>query len=182
MLDAGGQQAVGPQHEAAALAVQGLHLDAVGAGDVGEHAGNRQAAFLVGPQLHRALADDRVDQHQRLLALLGDVHYRQPVHQVHLRRSQADAGGLVHGLEHVIEQALERGLGDPRGIHGVGDHAQARIRVFNDWKKGHVGGERGAWITTVEFSGHCNARHTCAAPGLMGIVPWLQGEISKGSN
>src|SRR3546814_5989272 len=66
VMDAGRQQVVDLEHERLAVAVQRLDLDAVGAGNVGEDAGDRQAAFLVFAQLLGAVADNRVDEHQRL--------------------------------------------------------------------------------------------------------------------
>ena len=42
------------------------------------------------------------------VVLLGDVHGDQPQRLADLDGGQPDAGGLVHGLEHVVDQRAQR--------------------------------------------------------------------------
>ncbi len=96
--------------------------------------GHRQAAFAVLARAAFEHADLRVDQHQRLLAVLGDVHHdHAPVH-VDLGRREPDAGRRVHGLEHVVDQLLHRRVDL---FDRLGDGAQPRVGEFEDVQDGH---------------------------------------------
>ena len=136
MLDAHCQQAVGGQLLLAAIAVQVAHGDGVGAGDVGEDPGDRQAALLV-DLLALAGQDLRVHEHQRLVLALADVDDHEPVVGVDLGRRQADARGGVHGLEHVVDQTLELRAGQQCRVDRGGHGAQARVGELEDRQLGH---------------------------------------------
>ncbi len=129
MLDAVGQQAVGLQLVGLAVAIQRLEVHAQGAGDLGIVLGDRQA-----PLLHRlALLADRgdlgVDQHQGAGAVVADVHDDHPTVHVDLGRRQADAAGVVHGLQHVVDQPADLVI-DLR--HGRRPGAQALVGILED--------------------------------------------------
>ena len=49
---------------------------------------------------------------------------------VDLGRRQADAVGVVHGLEHVGDQRLDAGVD---ALHRLGHRVQARVRVTQEW-------------------------------------------------
>src|SRR5690606_35086034 len=76
-------------------------------------------------------------EHQWLVAALGHVDDHEALVHVDLGRGQADARRGVHGLEHVVEQALELRRGDASGIQVGGDVAQARMGQFEDGEQGH---------------------------------------------
>ena len=73
--------------------------------------GNAEAAL---PALDRLIADDQdlgVDEDGRVAFALavgvehGDEHAKA---LMHLRRGQADAGVLEHGVDHVVDELLQR--------------------------------------------------------------------------
>ncbi|MNS90404.1 hypothetical protein D3C72_1244540 [compost metagenome] len=131
VLHADRQQAIGGQFLRLPLAVQELDGDGVGTGHVSEDAGHRQATFLI--HLAPVLGDDfRVDEHARLVLFFAHVDDHEALVHVHLAGSQADAGGVVHGLEHVVEQLLERRRGHFGGIDQRSLGTQARIGELKD--------------------------------------------------
>ena len=73
----------------------------------------------------------------RLVAALADVDDHEALVHVDLGRGQADPGRRVHGLEHVVEQALELRGGDAFAFHRAGDVAQARVGKLEDREQGH---------------------------------------------
>ena len=57
----------------------------------------------------------RVDHDQRLASVLlvvGDIEHDQAPRHADLDCSQSDAGSLVHGLQHIVDQPAELGV-DP---------------------------------------------------------------------
>ena len=93
------------------LAVRVLGLDRAGVGprDLGVDPWERQAALVVVGRVPGPRGDDRVDQHDLLVLLLGVaglVVDQDPQLQTHLRSGQADAAALVHALEHARDDAL----------------------------------------------------------------------------
>src|SRR5574343_1710992 len=134
VLDAHGQQAIGLDVLLFAFAVQGLDFHGAGAFNAVVDAGHRQAAF-VAPHAHLAGPGDLgVDQHQGLDALFGHIDHDQALVHIDLRGGQADAFGLVHGLEHVVDGLLQARV---KSLHGLGHFVQARIGVSEDGKQGH---------------------------------------------
>ena len=127
MLDAYGQQAIGLQFLRLALAIQVAHGDFVGAGHVGKNAGHGQAAFLI-DLFARLVGDLRIDEDLRLVLLFTHIDDHEALVHVHLASSQADARRVVHGLEHVIQQALEGRCGDLFGRQRNRLGAQAGVR------------------------------------------------------
>ena len=71
---------------------------------------------------------------QRLVLFLGNVEHEQLLVHVDLRRRKADAGRLVHRLEHVGGELLQRRVehGDRRRLG-----AQALVGEFEDRELGH---------------------------------------------
>ncbi len=126
MLDAAAEQVVGLELELVAVEIEGpqthpertLHVD----GDPGK----REATFFVdvGPV---DLEDLRVDEHVELAFLLagGDVDDTDPLAAPDLVGREADPGGRVHRLDHVLDEPaqvvvdpLDRDGGPEQ--HGVG--------------------------------------------------------------
>jgi len=134
VLDAHGEQAFGDQLVVAAVAFLRLDPYLLRAVDILVEAGHRQAAFLVLVHLLGQRFELGVDEHPWLGLVLGQVHHHHALVHVDLGRGQADAGGGIHGLEHVVDQ-----LGKRRVEHGhrLGDGAQARIGEFEDVENGH---------------------------------------------
>ena len=67
--------------------------------------------------------------------VLAHVDDHEPLVHVDLACRQADARGLVHGLEHVVQQALEGRIGNLRGIHRHRLGAQSGIGELEDGKQ-----------------------------------------------
>ena len=99
-----------------------------------ENAGHGEATlFALGDAF--AGHDLGIDESQRLVSLLAHVEHQHALVDVDLGRSQPDAGGGVHRLEHVFDQAA-----DPR-IHGhdrLRLGAKPRIRVLQYGEDCHV--------------------------------------------
>ena len=105
MLQADGQQAIQLPCEAFAIAAQRGDLDPGGAGNRLIKAGHRETALIVLTQVGVDNPDLGVDKNQRLVALLRYIDYQDTFMYVYLGGSQADAGGLVHGFEHIVYEA-----------------------------------------------------------------------------
>jgi hypothetical protein len=56
---------------------------------------------------------------------------------VHLRRGEAGAVVVVHGFEHVVDQALDVGRADPLGRHRLGYLPEYRMSQMRDLQDGH---------------------------------------------
>ena len=99
--------------ELSAVEVVALHVDLRGAEDLPAQAGHRQAA-LDEVRLAPALDDGGVEDHARPVVVVVD---EEALLHPHLRGGEPDAGGLVHGDEHVVDELDERAvdLGDLGG-------------------------------------------------------------------
>ncbi len=98
----------------------------------------RTAAFLV--HLFAGLvAQLRIDEDLGLVLFLADVDDHEALVHIHLAGGQADVRRVVHGLEHVVEQALEFGLVTFRSLHrhGLGARRGSGIRGWGAGP-GHV--------------------------------------------
>ena len=126
MLDADGQQAIGLDLARRALGIERAHLHPLGALDAVVDAGHRQAAFVAFHALVAGPQQLGVDQHQALVAFFRHVDHDQALVHVDLGGGQADALGLVHGLEHVVDQLAQGGI--DRG-DGLGHLVQAGVGV-----------------------------------------------------
>ena len=60
------------------------------------------------------------------------VHDENALRDVYLRRGKADARRGVHRFEHVVDQLLEKRVGDIARIDFFGNFPQARMAVGND--------------------------------------------------
>ena len=134
MLDAHREQAVGMQLEGIAVTIQCADNDVFRPHHEFVEAWHGQAALAVLPRAALEHADFRVDEDQRLLAVLGDVHHDYASVHVDLRCRQPYAGCGVHGLEHVVDQLLYRRIDL---IDRLGDGAQPGVGEFEDVEDGH---------------------------------------------
>ncbi|MCY1436602.1 hypothetical protein D9M71_527310 [compost metagenome] len=135
MLDAHREQTFGDLLERLAVAVQRLDLHLLRTVDVLVEAGHRQAAFLVLVHLVGEGFELGVDEHPRLGFVLGEVDDHDALVHVDLGGGQADAGSVVHGLEHVVDQLAH---GVINHLDGLGDRAQARIGEFENVQNSHM--------------------------------------------
>ena len=151
MLKAGGQKSLQLFLMNAAFTVHPAGADHGRSLDLGELVGHRQAPFIIDRQFVRALEDLRIDEDQRVLdqrrAFLVrfgflKVDDQHPLGHADLDRSQPDAGRIIHGLEHIVDQRLQIVVDRlDRGRNG----AQPRIGRFKDGTDCHatnIGGTR----------------------------------------
>ncbi len=135
------------------LAVQILpaRTDAGGAFDFGVDFRDREAAFVIDGYFLGRIEKFRIDEHPRLalvrpvavlvalmrgadfglgVLVLGlQVDHQQPQRRADLDRGEADAGGVVHRLEHVGGEGAQRVV---KSFDGRGDLLEARIGDFDD--------------------------------------------------
>ena len=97
--------------------------------------GDRQAAFFLAA-LPLAGNDLGIDGDQRRLLAVpgGAVEDDQPLADPDLGRGEADAGGGVHGLQHVVGQAAQFGV---EGRDRCGLLLEDRIGVVVNAQNGH---------------------------------------------
>ena len=88
--------------------------------------------------------DHRIDEHHRLgrPATAAPLLRRDGGHEdaeplVHLRRRQADAVVLVHGVDHVVDQLLHRRLLQLGAFDLPGARAQHRMAHAGDFQERH---------------------------------------------
>jgi sulfopyruvate decarboxylase TPP-binding subunit len=67
-----------------------------------------------------------IDQHQRIVTLLGDVNHDDALVHIDLRSRQTDAFGVVHGLYHVGNQRLDARIDSG---HGLGNFVQFGVWI-----------------------------------------------------
>ena len=85
--------------------------------------------------LFRAGPDDfGIDQHQGFVALFGDIDDHDALVHVDLRGRQADAVGVVHRGEHVLNQRLDACID---GLNRLCNLVKTRIRVTENGKNCH---------------------------------------------
>ena len=106
VLDAAGEETIRLQILLLGALVLIGHADFLRAFDIDEDFRQRQAALVHHHQLVRRPGDRRVDHAMGLLLLTfaGDIDDDQATVAADLRRGQADAGRVVHGRQHVLEQ------------------------------------------------------------------------------
>src|SRR5437588_928238 len=130
-----GHQPLAPHLALLAVAVEVADLHALrprhGLGEVGD----RQTAFVLG-DLPDPLDDLGVDEDVQLLGTLadGEVDDHEPPGDADLVRREADAGGGIHGDDHVVDQLLQRIV---EVGHGRGEAPQDVVAEFSNWKNCH---------------------------------------------
>ena len=159
MLEAGGEQAVQPLLVLLAVAIEPACGDHCGALDLGILVGDRQTAFVIDRMLLGLRDDLRVDEYERPLhrfaaffLRLLKVDHQQPLSHADLDRRQADAGRVVHRLEHVVDERLELVV---ESLDGGGNDAKPRVGRLDDGQDGH-GAKVGFALRVVNVP----ARHT----------------------
>src|SRR6266542_466862 len=130
VAEGAGHQPLAPHLALLAVAVEVTDLHALrprhGLGEVGD----RKTSLVLG-DLTEALDDLGVDEDVELLGTLadGEVDDHEPLRDADLVRRQADAGGGVHGDDHVVDQLLQRVV---EVGHGRGGAPEDIVSVFND--------------------------------------------------
>ena len=97
------QQFIGLDTDLFAVKVDSFQQDLFGSDHLDIKTGNRKAAFFVDP-FTRCFDDFWVDQHIRAVA---DVVHEQLLLHTNLRGRKADAGCVVHDVEHLIGESNE---------------------------------------------------------------------------
>src|SRR5690606_20411554 len=135
VLDALREQTFRLELERLAVAVERLHLDALGPLDVVVQPGHGQAPLLEAPA---AFGRDnfRIDQAIRLIAPFGHVHHDDPLVNVDLGRGEADPGRRVHRLEHVVHEAPDVVVDN---CDALGAYSQPRVGILENWESCHCG-------------------------------------------
>ena len=62
-----------------------------------------------------------------------NIDDEKPLPDIDLRCREADARGIVHGLEHVVDQLLKEGVLQFLGMNALGHLTQGRMTVFDDF-------------------------------------------------
>src|SRR5579883_1087409 len=123
VLQALSQKAFAFDSYAFAVTIEPRHRRTIGANDIADELGHREAAFtqldFFAEQLEFGINDDR-----RFVLVVVDVHDEEPLRDVHLRGCQTDARGGVHGREHIVDELLKERLSNLFGIHAPGDLAK----------------------------------------------------------
>ena len=130
-----------------AVAIERLHPDLRVAPHLAAEVRDREAALivleaLVGDRREHGVHEDR----QRDVGLVGvarvvlDLDRADPQRRVHLHRGEARAGGVVHGLHQVVDEALDRGRAELVVADGPGRLAEDGVTDLGDFEDGH--GER----------------------------------------
>ena len=122
VLEHPGQELVGLDGDLVAVEVEPGEMDLLGPDDGPGQPGHRQAALVVGP-LPPGFGEHGVHHGDRARPVAGVVDEHALLY-TDLGRGQADAGGLVHGLHHVVGELLERPVDlvdfrRPLAQHGV---------------------------------------------------------------
>ena len=136
MLDAGRKEPVHILFANLVLAVEIADADPFGTFYLGKMLRQGQASFFEHAAFARCLYDFRVCHLHRLRRLprsrdIGDDH---PFGYAHLRRRQTDAGGGVHGFQHVIHEPPDIVID---GVDARCNGFEARIRRCDDGQQGH---------------------------------------------
>ena len=138
VLDAGGHQAFAVALAKLAIAVE--IADAHGSGprhDL-EHFGDRQAALLIFGGFLRGGDNLRIDEIlrlPRLFLVLDEIHHHDALRHPDLDGGETDAGGGVHGVEHVVHEGADV-VGDR--LDRGGNALQQRIGQDDERVSGHA--------------------------------------------
>ena len=137
VLQADGEKPVGLQRLLRAMLVEIFGLDGFGAFHIVPDFGHRQAALFHHFGLVRGPGDDGIDEDARVLAsvALVDIHHQHALGHADLDGGQADAVGVIHGLDHVGDQRADFRI-DRRDR--LGHRFEARIGRGKDGANAHV--------------------------------------------
>jgi hypothetical protein len=115
VLDDAGREVVRDDVHPAAGAIQGGHPDGASARHTAADVGDAQAALPILNDFRAGWRNDRIDEHhrlvvrrQRVFALGRDGGDEDAQRLVNLRRREADTVVFVHGVDHVVNQLLQR--------------------------------------------------------------------------
>ena len=123
------------------LAVEPLHLHLRMARHQAPQIGDRQAPLPVVAHLARPRRHQRVDHHrQRDLRRTRRLVDEELHRHAHLRRGQPHPVLVAHALHHVVDQRLERRVGDELPRDRLRRRAQRRVAEAEDRDQSHDGG------------------------------------------
>ena len=117
MLDTGRQKPLAAKRLFGALDVNVAHIDDGWTLHLGGLFRDRQAAFFKNRGIFRAGDDFRIDHLVEFGRVIGaTIHDDQTFRHIDLRRGEANAGRVIHRLDHVVEKPPDsvRHLGNRR--------------------------------------------------------------------
>ena len=117
----------------ASVAVESLDADSFRTRDELEDSRDGETPFL-GFRLAVGGQDLGVDQTQRFVPVLRHVNGDHPLRHVDLRCREADPRGVVHRLEHLVDQAPNVVV---HPAHGLRPAPQARVGIMKNLEAGH---------------------------------------------
>ncbi len=138
VLENGGEQALGQDFALLPLAVKRAGAHGRWPLDLGVIFRNRKAALLVGRAVLGRPHDLGIDEHLGVgsFFLLGGVDHQKTDRFGDLNGRESDARRVVHGLDHVIDQAAQI-IVDALDLFT--DEAQLRVGQNDDRSEGHAG-------------------------------------------
>ena len=164
VLQAGGEQVVQFGFVDRAVEILPARVDFRRAGDLGIDFGDRQAAFAIDRQVFADRRQHRVDEYAGFFSgrLMGvavaavrgadfgfgvgvvglQIDHQHAQGHADLDRGEADAGGIIHGVEHVGDEVAQRLV---KRFDGCRDLLEARIGDFEDFADSHGGLDNQPW-------------------------------------
>ena len=113
-----------------------------------------------------------------LIAPFGNIHHQHALVDVHLRRRQADAGSVIHGLQEVVDERAHRVV---HRVHRRRLGAQPRVGVMENGQEGHPRRSRfavgGRMIAQTDAPARCCAASEGDSGGWREVV---RGEAGEG--
>src|SRR3990167_4074932 len=130
VLHACGPQPVELAFLCGTVQIHPAYLDRSGAFHLGILVRDREAALIVGGLVFRGPDHLRIEQnHWFGRGILDAIHHDHPLHRAGLWRGKANAGGVIHGFQHVARKFGD--LGSHRG-HRVARFLQTRVGMDQD--------------------------------------------------
>jgi hypothetical protein len=108
---------------------------------------DRQAALPVGCFLFGRPGDFRIDEDAGLVRLLlfRQIHRHDPLGDADLDGGEPDAGRVILGLEHVLDQLADASV---EALDRLGNKPQPLVREFDDLAHGH-GPSATSWVSAL---------------------------------
>jgi hypothetical protein len=135
VLQNDGKKPFGLNLQGPSIEIQSRYPNALITGHLNAESRHTEAP-LFPKDLALTLLDHGIDEGQRLEALLlgGDIQDDDPKETAHLGGGQSDPWGLVHGIEHVLDESPDPNV---YNFHRLGDLPERGIRIFQDGKNAH---------------------------------------------
>ena len=137
VLDADGIHALSNLIDFLAIVIEVFHAAAGRALDLVEHVRHREAALFIGGEILSQRQYFRVHEIAGcgLFIRASKIHHDDALGHADLDRRKADAGGVVHGFQHVIHECAE--FIRNAAFDGLGDFLQTRVRNGENFANSH---------------------------------------------